>query len=540
MKKLIALLMVAVMALGMFSACGSTSSPAETEAPAAAPVKEVAADGSKELVVGLQYDFGDISPFGIVSSGRSYVTWMYTRLAVPQVTAGDSWEDMYWDAAKNITKVDDYTYQVEIYDCIYDTEGNNITAEDVAWCYEMQLGKANDETITNYLESCTVLDDHTVEFKLSGLGLNTIEYILYQVCLVSKSAYEASGNDMATMPVSSGPYKITSFTSGSEIVYEKNENYWRNSVGNVADFLAQNWDKITIKCITESSQMTIALQDGTIDTALFVNNADLGNFLDENNEAVEGYTYYSLVNSAFTCLLYNCDLQSPMSDVNLRQAVSYAIDAASIVKAAIDGKGGVLNQFSNPQYGDYQEIYDEMDYFGLNLDTAKEWLDKSGYNGETLVIAYETNEAKQKMAQVINACLTQIGVNSEIVAYDTALFNTYKYDPAQWDILIDQKGSATGFVTFPYQLCFAPGAFELGTANFIQDEKLVELYNLACDPTTHSDETIQDFENYLRENAYVYALYYTYNYAISNSSVVSDMYFRVGANYYPNASVPAV
>lgn len=540
MKKLIALLLAVVMVLGMFAGCGSSNEPAAEETPVAPPVKEVAEDGAKELVVGLQYDFGDISPFGIVSSGRGYVTWIYGRLATPQHTAGDTWEEMYWDLAKNITKIDDYTYQVEIHDCVYDSEGNHITAEDVAWCFESQLAKANDETITNYMASCTAIGDYAVEFKLSGLGLNTFEYLLKQVCIVSKAAFEASGNEMATMPVSTGPYKITSFVSGSEIVFEKNENYWRNEIGAEGAYAAQNWDKITFKCIQESAQMTIALQDGTIDTAIFVNNADLGNFLDADNNALPGYNYYSLINSAFTCLLYNCDAQSPMSDMALRQAVSYAIDADSLVKAAIDGKGGVLKAFSNPRYADYQEIYDEQDYFGTNLDTAKEWLDKSNYNGEKLVIAYETNEAKQKMAQVINACLSQIGIESEIVAYDTALFNTYKYDPAQWDILIDQKGSANGFVTFPYQLCFAPGAFELGTANFIQnDEKLVELYNLACSPETHSDETVQAFENHLRENAYVYALYYTYNYAVANDSVVGELFFRVGSDFAPNACVPA-
>lgn len=38
--------------------------------------------------------------------------------------------------AKSITKVDDLTYNVELYDYIHDSKGNLITSEDVVFSYE--------------------------------------------------------------------------------------------------------------------------------------------------------------------------------------------------------------------------------------------------------------------------------------------------------------------------------------------------------------------------------------------------------------------
>ena len=38
--------------------------------------------------------------------------------------------------AKTITKVDDYTLDVEIYDYVYDQAGNHITADDVVFSFE--------------------------------------------------------------------------------------------------------------------------------------------------------------------------------------------------------------------------------------------------------------------------------------------------------------------------------------------------------------------------------------------------------------------
>ena len=65
--------------------------------------------------------------------------------------------------AKGYTEVDDLHWQVELYDYIKDTDGNNITAQDVVFSINtlVDAGKA---LKYDKFESVKAIDDYTVEF----------------------------------------------------------------------------------------------------------------------------------------------------------------------------------------------------------------------------------------------------------------------------------------------------------------------------------------------------------------------------------------
>ena len=67
--------------------------------------------------------------------------------------------------AKGYPEVDDLHWQVELYDYIKDTDGNNITAQDVVFSINtlVDAGKA---LKYDKFESVKAIDDYTVEFPL--------------------------------------------------------------------------------------------------------------------------------------------------------------------------------------------------------------------------------------------------------------------------------------------------------------------------------------------------------------------------------------
>ena len=60
-------------------------------------------------------------------------------------------------------EVDDLHWQVEIYDYIYDSEGNHITADDVVFSFNELVESGNAFKYASF-ESVKKIDDYTVEF----------------------------------------------------------------------------------------------------------------------------------------------------------------------------------------------------------------------------------------------------------------------------------------------------------------------------------------------------------------------------------------
>ena len=95
----------------------------------------------------------------------------------------------------------------------------------------------------------------------------------------------------------------------------------------------------------------------------------------------------------------------------------------------------------------------------------------------------------------------------ESIAVEQALFSTYKNDKTVWDIMMDLKGASSGHIASTYSYNFAAENYAEGQGgvNFWIDDGVYDLVSKVNDDP--SDENIQEMEQYLRDNAVIYALY---------------------------------
>lgn len=59
--------------------------------------------------------------------------------------------------------------------------------------------------------------------------VGAFEAILTNTFVVSQKAYEESKDQFATEIISTSPYKVTEFVSGSVLSFEKRDDYWQKS-----------------------------------------------------------------------------------------------------------------------------------------------------------------------------------------------------------------------------------------------------------------------------------------------------------------------
>lgn len=140
MKKVMGAALIMAMVVSL-TACGSKktademkptegSMPVQTEAKKQDPASD---NGKIDVVAGVNADFGGLDPFGTASNVKS--TWtpgVYQTLFVLEEYGGEPVSVM----ADHYERVDDTTFDITIYDYIYDSQGNHITAEDVVYSYE--------------------------------------------------------------------------------------------------------------------------------------------------------------------------------------------------------------------------------------------------------------------------------------------------------------------------------------------------------------------------------------------------------------------
>lgn len=528
-KQLLTFLLLAAIVFTLAS-CGDNT-PAETPSTPSAPETpgETPAPGQPskynrpdEVVIGLQVEIGDISPFGASQSGKHVVKHNFYETLFVFNGFGQPYDEMDKTLAKDIEIVDDFTMNIEIYDYIKDSAGNPITAEDVVFSYEEMAASGFYNTVASNLGSIKALDEYTVELVLSSDAVGMREYMLSYVPIVSKKGYEEGSENYTVKPIATGPYVVADHVAGSHLTFEVNENYWQTDESLRSYTAKQPAKKITFQVIKEASQMSIALETGTIDLAAAVTPNEVERFMDENGNAKEGYIINDLYGGQATFLHFNCDPSSVASNKTLREAICYAIDAQGVVDAVLRGHGTTIGTTATGAAGDYNPAWEE-DYFNYDLDKAKALLKEAGYEpGELTLRLLTNNETDHKAsAEIVQAYLSQIGVNVDISTLDDSLYSTYRNDPSEFDITIHKAGSSGSVINCWDLLYNNKGTKHGGAATiFVKDAKLQELLENCSSVSTYTPESVDAFADYVKEQAYGMGLFMKPNYSVGNERVV--------------------
>ena len=207
--------------------------------------------------------------------------------------------------------------------------------------------------------------------------------------------------DTATY-ISNGAYKLKEWTHNSQIVVEKNENYY--DVENLGP------ETITFKLMDDQNAMLSGFNSGELDFIEDVPQAEIANLIASGDMKIVDYigTYYVCFQTQ----------KAPFDDPRVRKAFSLAIDRTYIVNqvtqsgqveaggfvpsGVYDADGADGDDFRTVG-GDYYKPTD-ADY-EANCDEARQLLADAGYpNGEGFPVVeylYNTSDAHKAVAEAL-------------------------------------------------------------------------------------------------------------------------------------------
>ncbi|MCB1247465.1 MAG: ABC transporter substrate-binding protein, partial [Acidimicrobiia bacterium] len=266
------------------------------------------------------------------------------------------------------TQVDDVTWDIPIREGVTFQNGNPLTTQAVADSFSRIIGLGEESEQYGFFAPITkveAVDDTTVRMTTDGPD-PVLPSRLYWIKVVDASVADEAGFD--ENPVGTGPYKFVSWTRGSEVVLERNDDYWGD---------APPIKDVTFRFIEEAGTRLSGVLSGEIDlmTNLSPDDADVP----PQAMSVVGGEQPTMILST---------IDGPTADVRVRQAMNYAIDKQAIADALYGGSAVVTQcQMLRPSYTGYN---DSLEAYPYDVDKAKQLIAEAGAEGATIDIVGES------------------------------------------------------------------------------------------------------------------------------------------------------
>lgn len=406
MKKFLAALLALALLLGT-AACGSAESTSgesagEESASEAATASGTAEEEPTTLVYGSS-DYTRINP-AMDEHGE-------INLLLFNGLTGHDGDNAVVPALAKSWDFDEETctYTFHLEEDVRWHDGEPFTAEDVQFTIEAIMDPENgSENAPNFedVEEITVIDDHTISFRLSAPNVAFLDYMT--MAILPKHLLE--GEDMQTSdffrsPIGTGPYKLASWDEGQAITLEKNADYFKGE---------PNIDTIVFKIVPDDNAKALQLRAGELDLALLTPK-DAATFADE-----EGFTCYDMETADYRGILFNFQNEYWQENRDLIPAVCYAIDREAIIDAVLLGQG--MAAYGPLQRNVYN--YEDVEHYDYDPEKARAVLEAAGCvlgedgfytrNGETVGFVISVGAGDQvriDMAQIVAQQLREIGMD---------------------------------------------------------------------------------------------------------------------------------
>ena len=427
-KEIVSVMMAACLFASLATGCGTaneseTSSKSGSEAASVTSASEEAAgavsksgetttDGERaDLVLGATTGFFGAESLDVAYNWDGWIMSIY-GISENLYRLDENIEPQPW-IAESVETPDENTWVFTIRDGVTFSNGKTVDAKAVKACFERTYEKNERADSTLKIKS---MEADGMKFTIVTPEPNPT--LLNDLCDPLLGIYDATEEPDEELGVScTGPYVATSFTAMTDVKMRANENYWGG---------APKADTVELKIIDDHDALDMALANGEIDLIAQETANGASKFTDTSK-----YTTDTVTTTRANFLSFNLKTEG-LDDLAVRQAINYCIDREGYADVVYQG-------FATPCYGIYPDNLAFGGTDGLNLtvdsydaDKAKEILadagyqdtdgdgilDKDGVNLSFKVLTYSYNDNCIQLADMLQAELSQIGIELSIETQD--------------------------------------------------------------------------------------------------------------------------
>ena len=428
-------------------------------------------------------------------------------------------KDYKWSDGQPVT-IDDYIFA---YQAIGNKDYTGVRYDDdyknVVGMEEYHDGKADS------VSGLEKVDDYTVKIHFKEMspsmqlaGGSVCAYIMPKHIFkdISEAEWEKSDYVRGTKFVGLGQFKIESIVAGESVTLVPNEHYFRG-VAKV--------DKVVMEVVSPDNIVS-EMKAGNYDIATMPNSQyeaykDLTNvtFLGSQASAYE-YIGFHLGKYDKETGKNVTDPNAKMADVNLRQAMAYALDIDAAGQNLYNGLQHSSNSIIIPFFKD---VYNkDQEGFSYNPEKAKQLLDEAGYkdvdgdgirenkDGSKLTINFAArtrDEANESLVQQYLNWWKEIGLNVQLYTGRTIELNSF-YDKVQADdpeIDVFAAGWSTGYDPNPSGLFGETAQFNF--ERYVDAEGTAIMNKISSTESFDSAKNVEfykEWQKYVHDKAFIF------------------------------------
>ncbi len=308
------------------------------------------------------------------------------------------------------------TYTFKLRQGVKFHNGADFTSADCVYTFKNLAGLDGLKVLSdkmNIIESVSASDDFTFTVVLKKPSNSFL--LLVSTSPILLHDYEDNEN----APVGTGPYKFVSYSLHEKIVLEKNEEYYnKERAGKIKN--------IEIFIMTDENAALSALHSGQLDVAQMISAVNA-------KQLKETFNVIGHPQNMVQILGLN-NSYGPLSDLNVRKAITCAVNKTEIINGVFDGFGTELYSNFSPILKEYYN--DRLSgLYPYNIEKAKILMHLSNYpDGFNLKITVPANyQPHVDTAQLIANMLKPLNITCEII-------------PVEWTTWLDKV-----YTKFDYQ-----------------------------------------------------------------------------------------
>ena len=317
------------------------------------------------------------------------------------------------------TSEDSLTWTVTLRDDVRFTDGEPLTAADVAFTYNMvkQTSSVNDFTMLDYAEA---VDETTVVFHMAR-PFSIWPYTMAITGIMPEHAYDPAA--YGSSPIGSGRYVLKQWDRGQQVILEANPDYYGEP---------PRMERVVILFMEEDAAF-LAVQAGQADVAY--------TSATYSGQSVDGFSLLSVRTVDDRGINLPVVHGLPTMEPPFRQAINMGIDRQQMIDHVLSGYG-------TPAYSvcDGLPWYSPANEVEYDLEGAKALLDEWGWlpgaDGvrtkggvrAALTVHYAAGDSvRQGIAAELANQLRELGIETDIkgVGWDTA-YDDALSDPLVW------------------------------------------------------------------------------------------------------------
>lgn len=298
---------------------------------------------------------------------------------------------------------DAVTYKFTLRDDVYFHNGEKLTAKDVKFSYDRAPSTDSSVTLGKLIKETKVIDDthFTIELHKANVDLPYL-LTLPTASIINEKALK--DNPMEGTGIGTGAWKLDSYEFGDFMKLVRNDKFWGEKA---------KAETFLMRYMPEASSRLIALETGEIDICYDPDTMELNHIRE-----TKGLELQSYVGTGIQYFAMNYK-KPPFNDRNVRLAMTCGIDCQELLDVVWNGEGELCKSLWGwNQYG----YNGGTTAYAYDPEKAKEYLAAAGY-GPNKPFSFKLSMmggVRKAAAELIQAQMKKIGVNVQLVEFDTA------------------------------------------------------------------------------------------------------------------------